>query len=74
MSGSPEHSAIGNIHRDILFTYWVLLHYNMSFQTIAGEFNGAFHFMKIKIFFFTNLPKLSCGFNLSPFFDSDTKR
>ena len=25
-----------------IFCYWVLLHYNMSFKTIAGGFNGAF--------------------------------
>ena len=24
-----------------IFCYWVLLHYNMSFKTIAGGFNGA---------------------------------
>ena len=49
-----------------IFCYWVLLHYNISFKTIAGGFNGAFwwygplsedwEFLK------TNLPKLSCGF------------
>ena len=40
--GPPEHSAIGiNVHVGI-FCYWVLLHYNMSFKTIAGGFNGAF--------------------------------
>ena len=41
LGGPPEHSAIGNIHRDISLN-WVLLHYNMSFKTIAGGFNGAF--------------------------------
>ena len=25
-----------------IFCYWVLLHYTMSFKTIAGGFNGAF--------------------------------
>ena len=25
-----------------IFCYWVLLHYNMSFKTITGGFNGAF--------------------------------
>ena len=48
-----------------IFCYWVLLHYNMSFRTIAGGFNGAFWWYgplsadqeKKK-----NLPKLSCGF------------
>ena len=25
-----------------IFCYWVLLHYNTSFKTIAGGFNGAF--------------------------------
>ena len=24
-----------------IFCYWVLLHYNMSFKTIAGGFDGA---------------------------------
>ena len=28
-------------YRNILLN-WVLLHYNMSFKTIAGGFNGAF--------------------------------
>ena len=37
----PEHSAIGNMYIGI-FCYWVLLHYNVSFKTIAGGFNGAF--------------------------------
>ena len=36
----PEHSAIGNVHWDILLLG--ILHYNMSFKTIAGRFNGAF--------------------------------
>ena len=34
----PEHSAIGNIH----VLLGILLHCNMSFKTIAGDFNGAF--------------------------------
>ena len=25
-----------------IFCYWVLLHYNMSFKTIASGFNGVF--------------------------------
>ena len=25
-----------------IFCYWVLVHYKMSFKTIAGGFNGAF--------------------------------
>ena len=37
----PEHSTIGNIHRDILLL-GTKLHYKMSFKTIAGGFNGAF--------------------------------
>ena len=41
--GPPEHSATGNIHRDILLLGIITLQvYNMSFQTIAGGFNGAF--------------------------------
>ena len=36
----PEHSAIGNRHRDILLLG--ITHYNMSFKIIAGGFNGAF--------------------------------
>ena len=39
--GPPEHSAIGNIHRDILLLGIITLQY-MSFKTIAGGFNGAF--------------------------------
>ena len=39
--GPSEHSAIGNIHRDILLLS-ITIHYNMSFNTIAGGFNGAF--------------------------------
>ena len=53
-----------------IFCYWVLLHYNMSFKTIAGGFNGAFLWYgplsqdrEKKL---TNLPKLSCGFNSGP--------
>ena len=64
----PEHSAIDNIHLGI-FCYWVLLHYNTSFETIAGGFNGALHcFLMVWSTFWrsrknlTNLPKLSCGF------------
>ena len=44
MPGVPPNTlplVIINIHRDILLN-WVLLHYNMSFKTIAGGFNGAF--------------------------------
>ena len=44
MLGAPppplEHAAIGRFLG--IFCYWVLLHYNMSFKTIAGGFNGAF--------------------------------
>ena len=37
----PEHSAIGNIHRDIfVIGYYYIT--DMSFKTIAGGFNGAF--------------------------------
>ena len=49
-----------------IFCYWVLLHYNMSFKTIAGGFNGAFWWYgplsDALEHFLTNLPKLSCGF------------
>ena len=61
----PQHSAIGNIHSDFC-CYWVLLHYNMSFKTIAGGFNGAFWWYgplsEDREFKKTNLPKLSCGY------------
>ena len=40
MLGVPPNTAIGNILG--MFWYWILLHDNMSFKTIAGEFNGAF--------------------------------
>ena len=49
-----------------IFCYWVLLHYDMSFKTFAGWFNGAFcmvwsTFWRLRNFK-TNLPKLFCGF------------
>ena len=52
-----------------IFCYWVLLHYNMSFKTIASGFNGAFWWYGPCTFWrlrknLTNLPKLSCGFNI----------
>ena len=40
MFGVTEHSAIGNIHRDILLLGIITLQH--VFQTIAGGFNGAF--------------------------------
>ena len=43
-----------------IFCYWVLLHYNMSFKTIAGAF--WWYFVKIEKKNVTYLPKLSCGF------------
>ena len=50
-----------------IFCYWVLLHYNMSFKTIAGGFNGAFWWYgplsEDRDKFLTNLPKLSCDLN-----------
>ena len=51
-----------------IFCYWELLRYNMSVKTIAGGFNGAFWWFGPLsedwfFFFFTNPPKLSCGFN-----------
>ena len=50
----PQHYAIDNIHRDILLLG--ILHYNMSFETIAGGFNmvfsdGMVHFLKIEKIF-----------------------
>ena len=48
-----------------IFCYWVLLHYNMSFKTIADGFNGAFWWYgplsEDREFLKTNLPILSCG-------------
>ena len=41
MLGVPTNTLPLVIHIGI-FCYWVLLHYNMSFKTIAGGFNGAF--------------------------------
>ena len=38
--GPPEHSAISNIHRDILFGYYYIT--RLSFKPIAGGFNSAF--------------------------------
>ena len=50
-----------------IFCYWVLLHYNMSFKTIAGGFSGAFWTLWSTFWKLQqkkkNLPKLSCGFN-----------
>ena len=40
--GPPEHSAIGNIYIVIFCYNWVLLHYTMSFKTIAVGINDAF--------------------------------
>ena len=63
--GSPPNTLPLVIYIGI-FCYWVLLHYNMSFKTIAGGFNGAFWWYgprsedwEKKL---TSLPKLSCGF------------
>ena len=57
-----------------IFCYWVLLHYNMSFKTIASGFNGAFWWYgplsEDQEFFKTNLPKLSCGFKFCLIFGS----
>ena len=51
-----------------IFCYWVLLHYNMSFKTIASGFNGAFWWYcplsEDQEFLLTHLPKLSCGFKV----------
>ena len=41
MLGVPLHTLPFVIYIGI-FCYWVLSHYNMSFKTIAGGFNGAF--------------------------------
>ena len=65
-SPPPKHSAIGNIHRDILLLG--IITYNMSFKTIADRFNGAFWWYgplsEDWEKFLTNLPKLSYGFKL----------
>ena len=39
MIGVPPNTLPLEIYIGI-FRYWVLLHYNMSFKTIAGGFNG----------------------------------
>ena len=41
MLGVPPNTLPLVIYIGIL-RYWILLHYNMSFKTIAGVFNGAF--------------------------------
>ena len=41
MFGVPPNTLLLVIYIGI-FCYWVLWHYNMSFKTIAGGFNGAF--------------------------------
>ena len=68
--GGGEHSVPLVIYIGI-FWYWILLHYNMSFKTTAGAggFNGTsddmVHFLKTEIFFFKDLPKLSCGIKIN---------
>ena len=63
---APEHSAIGNIHRDILLLGIITVQHVI--QNIAGGFNGAFWWYNVWSTFWrsrkflTNLPKLSCGF------------
>ena len=47
-----------------IFCSWVLLHYNISFKTIAGGFNGAFRWYGPFSEDREKLPKLSCGFNI----------
>ena len=77
--GPPEHSAIGNVHRDIppntlplvmyigTFCFCVLLHYNLLFKMSIGGFNCAFWWCgalsEDQDKSLMNLPKLSCGFN-----------
>ena len=68
-SNCTLHSAIGNVHRDILFLGIITLqHACHSKQLPVGLMvlsDGMVHFLKIEnIFFYTNLPKLSCGFKL----------
>ena len=52
----------------MIICHWAILHYNMSFQTIAGRSDGVFddflYFLKIKIFL-SNSPNLSCGFKIN---------
>ena len=68
MFGVPPNTLPLVIYTGI-FCYWVLLHHNMSFKTIAVGLmvlsNGMVHFLKIKIFFKTNLPKLSQLFEIA---------
>ena len=63
----PEHFAIGySMYIMIICHHWAMLHYNMSFQTIAVQvWRG---FLMISCTFWrsrknlSNSPKLSCGF------------
>ena len=53
MLGVPPNTLLLVIYIEI-FCYWVLLHYNMSFKTIAGVLNsadGMVHFLKIENYF-----------------------
>ena len=63
--GPPEHSAIGNIHRDILLLGIITLQHVIQ-NNNAGGFNGTFWWYgplsEDREFLKTNLPKLSCGF------------
>ena len=47
--------------------HWAILHYNMSFKTIAGTPDGVFWWFpalsEVQENILSNSPKLSCGFN-----------
>ena len=51
----------------MMICHWAILHYNMSFKTIAGRSDGVFWWFPAvsedQDFLLSNSPKLSCGFN-----------
>ena len=53
----------------MIICHWAILHYNISFKTIAGRYDGVFFIYLISCTFLkirdlSNSTKLSCGFNL----------
>ena len=62
LGGTPKHSTIGNIHRDILLFGIITLQHviqNNCRWVLMVLSDGMVHFLKIKKKKLTNLPKLS---------------
>ena len=73
---SPEHFAIGFVHNDNLPLGNIALQcHSKQLQEDLMVFSDDFlHFLKIKIFFLLNSPKLSCGFKPVPDFPFKRER